>query len=338
MTSRSTTLAAALPPGSAAVRTSWTAAMVTMVAIAMAAEAAAGQILRPLRDTVRDADVIVQGKVTGREPIDERSDVVVVKAATVLKGDVPEKAAICLVIPGGRPVTNGDGSVTNGGGRVYIKLKVGDEGIWLVKKNRDRDAYTPLDDSPLPLAAALVIELLVAGKTDAGAAMPQILREADGRVRQVALEEVCGPRARVAALPILLEWAGSPLKRDDTSVRSLAIQQLVKACDENERGVAPRAMKVLDGILAREPEKTEDTSVFAEACNAAGTIASKHLGFKAGAGTSTFVFSDFISLESRYFAGLSPEARQAAVLRHEQARAAVQALRAWWAERPGDRP
>jgi hypothetical protein len=332
MTSRSTTLALGHAPGSPAVRTSWTAALATVVAIAMAAEAAATSWRHiPLRDAVREVDVIVRGEITAREPLDEQHEVLVVQVAAVLKdGDShwEENASIRLITQRATPV----------GAREF---KEGDDGIWLVQKVKDSDAYR-LSLHPVyfhPAAAAPVIELLVAGKTDAGEAMPQILREADGRARQLALWEVCGPQARAAALPLLLEWAGAPRERDaeiGTNVRGLAIHELVKACDDDGRGVPPQAMQVLDGVLAREPEKTESAWVFAQACNAASAIAKKHFGFEQAGAGGQFAAQDFYPAELRYFA--NPEAMQAAAPRREKARAAVKTLRAWWAERPSDRP
>jgi len=329
MTSRSTTLALGHAPGSPAVRTSWTAALATVVAIAMAAEAAATSWRHiPLRDAVREVDVIVRGEITAREPLDEQHEVLVVQVAAVLKGDGRQNVTIRLVTE--QPSFDG-----------AREFKEGDDGIWLIEKMKDRDAYT-LSRHPSytqPAAAAPVIELLVAGKTDAGEAMPQILREADGRARQLALWEVCGPQARAAALPLLLEWAGAPRERDaeiGTNVRGLAIHQLVKACDDDGRGVPPQAMQVLDGVLAREPEKTESAWVVAQACNAASAIAKKHFGFEQAGAGGQFAAQDFYPAELRYFG--NPEAMQAAAPRREKARAAVKTLRAWWAERPSDRP
>ena len=318
MTSRSKNLAAGHFPRVRVVRT-WLVAIV--VAVGMCAEAAAARWAHiPLREAVRDVDVIVRGTVTAREPLDQQNDVLVVKVAAVLKGDVPN-VTIRLVA-----------RQTNVASARHFKE--GDKGTWLVTKMKDREAFT-FSLHPVyfqPSGASRIIELLVAGKTDAGDAMPKLLREADGDVRQLALKEVCGPQARAAALPLLLEWAGAPRDRDEeigTNVRGLAIHELVKACDDDGRGVPPQAMQVLDGVLAREPEKTESAWVVAQACNAAGAIAGK-LGFRPEGRVEPFAAQDFYPLELRYFA--NPEALQAAAPRHEQAREVVQKLRTWWAE------
>ena len=178
--------------------------IVILAAIALAGEASATSWKAiPVRDAVSKADAIVRGKVAAVEPLDVNSDVVVVEVAAVLKGDMSKDATIRLV-------------ATHRGAKGVHRFREGEEGIWLATKLPDREAYA-VSWHPVsfqPVAAARVIELLVAGTTDAGAEMPKLLREAEARVRQLLLGEVSGPQARAAAaLPLLLEWAGAAQDR-----------------------------------------------------------------------------------------------------------------------------
>jgi hypothetical protein len=281
----------------------------------------------PLGNAVRDADVVVLGEVAVKEPLDPEHDVLVIKVGEMLKGDVAGKATIRVVSPGGRRIVVG-----------FDGFKEGQQGIWLITKMKNRDAYY-ITMHPVhfqPTTAQRIIELVVAGTADAGQDMPQILREADGRARQVALDELCGPAGRAAALPLLLEWAAAPRERDaeiGTNVRVLAIHHIAKACDEGPADLPRRALAALDRVLAREPEKTESAWVIAEAYAAAGTIAKKHLGY-AEAGAERFQANDFYPLEPRYHS--NPEALRAAAPRHGRAVAAVKALRGWWATKAAE--
>lgn len=240
------------------------AVIVILAAIALAGEASATSWKAiPVRDAVSKADAIVRGKVASVEPLDVNSDVVVVEVAAVLKGHMPKDATIRLV-------------ATHGGAKGVHRFREGEEGIWLATKLPDREAYA-VSGHPVsfqPVAAARAIELLVAGTTDAGAEMPELLREADARGRLFLLGHVSGPQARVASLPLLLEWAGAAQDRTEeigVDVRGLVMEQLVKAAAEGGGDVSRRAMAVLDGVLAREPGKTESAVIFARAYEAAGT-------------------------------------------------------------------
>ena len=159
------------------------AVIVILAAIALAGEASATSWRDiPVRDAVSKADAIVRGKVAAVEPLDVNSDVVVVKVAAVLKGDMPKDATIRVV-------------ATHRGVKAVHRFREGEEGIWLATKLPDREAYA-VSGHPVsfqPVAAARLIELLVAGTTDAGAEMPKLLREADARVRQLLLGEMSGP-------------------------------------------------------------------------------------------------------------------------------------------------
>lgn len=276
----------------------------------------------PFGNAVRDADVVVLGEVAVKEPLDPEHDVLVVKVGAMLKGDVAGKATIRVV--------------TEIGVVGSPQFKEGQQGIWLVTKMKNRDAFK-IDYHPghfQPATARRIIELVVAGTADAGQEMPQILREADGRARQAALDEICGPAGRAAALPLLLEWAAAPRERDaeiGTKLRVLAIHHIAKACDEGPADLPRRALAALDRVLAREPEKTESAWVIAEAYAAAGTIAKKHLGY-AEAGAERFQANDFYPLVPQS----NPEALRAAALRHGRAVAAVKALRGWWATKTAE--
>lgn len=175
------------------------AVIVILAAIALAGEASATSWKAiPVRDAVSKADAIVRGKVAAVEPLDVNSDVVAVEVAAVLKGDMSKDATIRVV-------------ATHRGAKGVHRFREGEEGIWLATKLPDQEAYA-VSGHPIsfqPVAAARMIELLVAGTTDAGAEMPKLLREAEARVRQLLLGEVSGPQARAAALPLLLEWAGA---------------------------------------------------------------------------------------------------------------------------------
>lgn len=277
----------------------------------------------PFGNAVRDADVVVLGEVAVKEPLDPEHDVLVVKVGAMLKGDVAGKATIRVV--------------TEIGVVGCPQFKEGQQGIWLVTKMKNRDAFK-IDYHPghfQPATARRIIELVVAGTADAGQEMPQILREADGRARQAALDEICGPAGRAAALPLLLEWAAAPRERDaeiGTNVRVLAIHHIAKACDEGPADLPRRALAALDRVLAREPEKTESAWVIAEAYAAAGTIAKKHLGY-AEAGAERVQENDFYPL---LVPQSNPEALRAAALRHGRAVAAVTALRGWWATKAAE--
>ncbi len=106
----------------------------------------------PVRDAVSKADAIVRGKVASVEPLDVNSNVVEVKVAAVLKGDMPKDAMIRVV-------------ATHRGAKGVHRFREGEEGIWLATKLPDREAYA-VSGHPVsfqPVAAARVIELLVAG-------------------------------------------------------------------------------------------------------------------------------------------------------------------------------
>ncbi len=326
------------------------AVIVILAAIALAGEASATSWKAiPVRDAVSKADAIVRGKVAAVEPLDVNSDVVMVKVAAVLKGDMPKDATIGEMLK--------DATIrlvaTHRGAKGVHRFREGEEGIWLATKLPDREAYA-VSGHPVsfqPVAAARLIELLVAGTTDAGAEMPKLLREADARVRQLLLGEVSGPQARAASLPLLLEWAGAAQDLTEeigVDVRGLVMEQLVKAAAEGGGDVSRRAMAVLDGVLAREPGKTESAVIFARAYEAAGTIARKQLGFTEEIATNVDSQA-FYPLDGNPEAirGSDPRAQaqamrearasnakhtQPAALRHEQAMAGVKTLRAWWAQ------
>lgn len=303
------------------------AVIAILAASGLAGEASATSWTRiPLRDAVSKADAIVRGQVVAVEPVDGGHDVVVVKVAAVLKGDAPKDATIRVV-------------AAHRGVLGVHQFQEGEAGIWLATKVPDRETYS-VSGHPVffqPATAARLFELLVAGTTDAGEEMPKLLREADARVRPLLLKEVSGPQARAAALPLLLEWAGAAKDRDEEigfKVRGLAMQQL-KAAAEGGGDVPRRAMAVLDGVLAREPEKTESAWIFAQAYDAAATIARKQLGFTEEIATNVDAQA-FYPLEPRYHA--NPEAMQAAAPRHERAMAGVKSLRAWWARAAAAKP
>lgn len=325
------------------------AVIVILAAIALAGEASATSWKAiPVRDAVSKADAIVRGKVASVEPLDVNSDVVVVEVAAVLKGDMPKDATIGEMLK--------DATIrlvaTHRGAKGVHRFREGEEGIWLATKLPDREAYA-VSGHPVsfqPVAAARVIELLVAGTTDAGEEMPKLLREADARVRQLLLGDVSGPQARAASLPLLLEWAGAAQDRTEeigVDVRGLVMQQLVNAAAEGGGDVSRRAMAVLDGVLAREPGKTESAVIFARAYEAAGTIARKQLGFTEEIATNVD-YRAFYPPDGNPEAirGSDPRAQaqamreamasnaknmQPAALQHEQAMAGVKTLRAWWA-------
>ena len=83
----------------------------------------------PLGNAVRDADVVVLGEVAVKEPLDPEHDVLVIKVGEMLKGDVAGKATIRVVSPGGGIVVGFHG------------FKEGQQGIWLITKMKNRDAY-----------------------------------------------------------------------------------------------------------------------------------------------------------------------------------------------------
>lgn len=143
--------------------------------------------------------------------------------------------------------------------------------------------------------------------------------EADAIVRGqvVAVEPIDGRHdVVVVKVPAVLE---GDVPKDATirvvgeeigfNVRGLVIRQLVEAAAEGGGDVSRRGMTVLDGVLAREPEKTESAWIVARAYEAASTIARKQFGFTEEI-TTIVDYQAFYPPEQTYHG--NPEALRAA--------------------------